>query len=258
MTLRSSLPAQPNNSLILGITCFQQVIVAGRPVGSRELSRHLGLTHTRVNRLLGTLAHLGLVDRTANHKYRAGPALHVLVAQSMMGSGLLPCALPPLMRLRQEGFTVALGVLWREQVCYLLHERPWQEIEDSLGHYPLVPAQFSSIGLALLAAEPGEIVISKLPLPDVGPFLPADYDPAAAIEAARKDGYALLRFTEGEMSIGVTVGQPPIAAIAVSGRHIGNEHINAIVKKLHAASAEISTRLDQRPPPAITHPFLQK
>jgi len=59
------MPAQPNLSLINGLTCLQELIASPSLVGSRELARRLGLEPTRVNRLLGTLAQLGLAEPSA-------------------------------------------------------------------------------------------------------------------------------------------------------------------------------------------------
>jgi len=82
-------------------------------VGGRELARELGLEPTRVNRLLRTLAHLGLAQQDDRRKYRRGPGIHVLAAQAKFRSGLLRRAMPVLESLRRFEFTVALGVLWR-------------------------------------------------------------------------------------------------------------------------------------------------
>ena len=46
------------------LACLQAVVTSNRPLGSREVARLLGLEHTRVNRLLGTLC-LGLFASTA-------------------------------------------------------------------------------------------------------------------------------------------------------------------------------------------------
>jgi len=90
------LPAQPNQSLIDGLACLQQLASEREPVGGRELARDLGLEPTRVHRLLRTLAHLGLAQQDAQRRYRPGPGIHVLAAQAMFGSGLLRRALPVL------------------------------------------------------------------------------------------------------------------------------------------------------------------
>lgn len=240
-------PAQPNNSLINGIGCLQGVVGAGEAVGSREVARRMGLTHTRVNRLLGTLAHMGLLERDADRKYRPGPALHALAAQSMMASRLLPSALPALQKLRSDGYTVALGTLWEGKVCFLFHERPWQSMEEAILRHELWPAQLTSVGVALLAHQSGSL--AKLePGPEAARarLLPG-HEPKQVVAFARKNGYAVLRFVGDVVSIGVAIGTPPIAGLAVSGQHIGDEFIPAIAEKLHASAADILARIAEPP-----------
>lgn len=206
----------------------------------------MGMSPTRVNRLLGTLAHLGLLEQDANRKYRPGPALHILGAQSMIASRLLPAALPVLMRLRQGGLTVALGVLWEGRVCFLFHERPWQPVEEALFRHVLWPAQYSSLGIALLAAQPGEpqLIEAEPGLPiSVAP----DQDIGELIAFARKHGHAVLRHTNNHVSVGVTVGNPPVAGLAVAGNLIGEEFLPEIARRLHEAAAEIMQRMSQPP-----------
>jgi DNA-binding IclR family transcriptional regulator len=249
VTPRSKLPAQPNESLINGIAVLQRVVSAKAPAGSREIARQMGMSASRVNRLLGTLAHLGLLEQDANRKYRPGPALHVLGTQSMMASRLLPAALPVLMRLREGGFTVALGVLWEGLVCFLFHERPWQPVEEALFRHALWPAQHSSIGLALLAAQSGEpqFVPADPSLPiTVAP----EQRPAELVAFARKNGYAVLRHTNNHVSIGVTIGNPPVAGLALSGNHIGEEFIPQLAARLKQAADEIVERMNAAPAPS--------
>ncbi|NUQ01597.1 MAG: helix-turn-helix domain-containing protein, partial [Armatimonadetes bacterium] len=150
------LPAQPNQSLIDGLACLQALAGEARPLGVTELGRRLGLETTRVHRLLRTLAHLGLVRQNAARKYEVGPAIHVLSAQSMFASGLLRRALGPLEGLQTTGHAVALGVLWRDSVSYLYHREPGMNAAEALGRVGLFPADQSSIGLVLLAAQPDE------------------------------------------------------------------------------------------------------
>ena len=89
-----------------------------------------------------------------NIQRRSGNAC--MAAQSMSASGLLRRALPYLKRLCQSERTVALGVLWKDQVCYLFHNSGNNEFADGLGRMQLYPAFNSSIGLALLADLPVE------------------------------------------------------------------------------------------------------
>ncbi len=242
-------PAQPNNSLIKGVECLQQVVNASEPIGSREVARRMQLTHTRVNRLLGTLAHMGVLERDADRKYRPGPALHALAAQSMMASRLLPAALPSLLKLRSEGYTVALGTMWEGKVCFLFHERPWQAVEEAILRHELWPAQLTSLGVALLAHQPGALPkLVPAPAAAAARLLPG-HEPKAAVAFARKHGYAVLRFQGDVVSIGVSLGTPPIAGLAVSGQHIGEEFLPDIARKLHAAAAEILRQMHE--PPSI-------
>lgn len=240
-------PAQPNNSLINGIECLQRVVSASEAVGSREVARRMGLAHTRVNRLLGTLAHIGLLERDSDRKYRPGPALHALAAQSMMASRLLPSALPALQRLRTDGYTVALGTLWEGKVCFLFHERPWQSMEEAILRHELWPAQLTSLGVALLAHQSGSLdQLEPAPAEASARLLPG-HDAKRVVAFARKHGYGLLRFVGDVVSIGVVIGTPPIAGLAISGQHIGAEFIPEIAKKLHAAADEILARMAEPP-----------
>ena len=66
------------------------------------MARQLGLEPTRVNRLLKTLAHLGMARQDPDRKYLPGPAMHVLSALSLFGSGLIRRAIGPLESLVAE------------------------------------------------------------------------------------------------------------------------------------------------------------
>lgn len=208
---------QPNQSLMNGIACLQTVVAAERPIGSREVARLLNEEHTRVSRLLSTLASIGMLEQTPQRKYQPGPGLHVLAAQGLRGSRLLSVALPHLKELMGRGMTVALGVLWQRQVCFLFHSKPGQPLEDSIGRHRLHPAERSSAGLALLAhALPPTPLVTRARR-DREPTDPID-DMDGALEGVRERGYARLRFREkGVLSVGLPLGAPPVAALAVSG-----------------------------------------
>ena len=149
--MKPKLNAQPNKSLIDGITTLQALATSPDPVGSRELARRLDIDPVKVNRLLKTLAYLGIARQTADRKYTAGPGMHVLAAQSLFASGLIRHALPVLENLRRFGHTVALGVLWQDNVSYLFHAPPGIEASRGLGRIGLLPATTSGIGIVLLS-----------------------------------------------------------------------------------------------------------
>lgn len=158
------MTAQPNQSVGHALTCLIGLTDAG-VIGSRELARRLGMEHTRVNRLLGTLADLGLAERTTDRRYRPGPGLHGLAAGALRGSGLLQAALPEIRALHDQGYGVALGLLWLGRVVYLYHGSPQQPLEESLAaHAPWDP-QESSIGRVLLSGEASAAVPGSLAVP---------------------------------------------------------------------------------------------
>lgn len=219
-------PAQPNQSLIDGLTCLQALAAAGDPVGVREMARDLKLEPTRVSRLLGTLASLGLAEKGADRKYRTGPGMHVLSAQALKGSRLLQKAWPELNRLSLEGLTVALGVLWRDHVCYLYHGKPGQPFEVGVFHFDLFPATRSSIGLALLAQRPE----------------PAPKGFAGSLRDIRRTGFCRLDRGGKERSIAVSIGQPAVAALAFAGRFPASR-IPDLLAKLQGAAQAIEEKL---------------
>lgn len=224
------LPAQPNHSLIHGLSCLQLVATESRALGTREIARRLGLEPSRVSRLLGTLAHLGLVTRTSERKFQPGSAIHVLAAQSLRGSRLLRSALPFLRNLADEKLIIALGVLWRDQVCYLVHSKPGRPVESGIGDHGLYPAAQSGIGRVLLAFQPDEESSQTrrmLPLAQI-----------------RRQGHAVVRI-ESHYSMGVKIGQPVIGGIGLSGVVDGRSILRR-VRRLKAVARQIEEAFDKK------------
>lgn len=210
--------------------------MAGRAVGCLELARELGFEQTRVNRLLKTLAHLGLTHQDASRKYSAGPGMHVLAAQSLFGSGLIQKAIRPLQALSEYKLVVALGVLWRDQVAYLYHASQGVSPAEALGRVGLFPAIRSAIGLALLAHRPeSEVREIFKGRGGVKALL-------GNLKASRRDGFALVHPfpSKTEQSLGVPLGEQPFAAIAFSGT-IKKSRIPKLLQALQNAVAEISS-----------------
>lgn len=219
-----------------GLECLQALAGAEQPIGSRELARALGVEHTRVNRLLGTLAAMGLAERTAERKYVPGSGLHVLAAMSLRGSRLLSAALPHLQRLHNAlpTHSVALGVLWRTQVAYLFFAEPGAELQAAIASRALYPAEKSSIGLALLAArDTGEVrgLYHAAAPPERDSLL-------RSLTDIRKRGYAFVDST----TLGVAVGQPPTAGLAVAG-DIAESDLPRLVARLRDTAEAIAQDL---------------
>ena len=239
------LPAQPNQSLIDGLTVIQALAMRDAPVGCRELARETGIELTKVNRLLKTLAHIGLARQNPRRKYITGPGIHVLASQALHGSGLLKTAFDPLEKLSQLNLIVALGVLWRDQVSYLYFRTPGTSAAQAIGSLGLFPASQSSIGMVTLAGMEMEEVKSLY----AGKVIPG-YENSQAlffkeVQKTREQGYGLVyRDDTKETSMAVAVGMPLVGAIALSGRMKNNEQ-NTYLKILKNIAKEITERLEK-------------
>jgi DNA-binding IclR family transcriptional regulator len=239
--MQHMLPSQPNQSLIDGIDILESVLGSNHEVGGRELARELNLNRTRVNRLLMTLAHKGLLHRTDTGKYLPGPGIHIMAALSQQGSGLLAATMPHARNWWSRGFSFTLGILWQGRLCHVLHARPELPFESNIGGHGLIPIHESTTGLAL-AMQNTQLKASLIQLP-----LPANVavkNLTQVFKAAQKQGYVQLPFHDGTVSIGIALGNPALAGIAVSQKQLQNQAIPEIVEQLRQTQANILNALD--------------
>jgi len=238
--MRSKINAQPNQSLIDGIATLQALATSPEPVGCRELARRLGVDPTKVNRLLKTLAYLGIARQTANRKYTAGPGMHVLAAQSLFASGLIRRALPALEGLRRFGHTVALGVLWDTSVSYLFHAPPGIEASRGLGRIGLLPATTSGIGIMLLSELEDDEVRELYGDREIPRYQDGIDQLLEKLGEVRRLGYARVHVADDRDHhvIALSTGDPAHAGVALSG-WIPESATEAIVEALRAAAIEI-------------------
>lgn len=230
------MSSQPNQSLIDGLACLQFLATARKPVGSREMARSLNLDNMRANRLLKTLADIGLAQQDAKKKYSIGPGIHALTAQSLYGSSVLKQALPLIQKLPYQGVTVALGVLWHGHVTYLYHGEIGENIEQGIGRIGLVPALNSSIGKLLLSYEDDDVIeelrtSSEKNHPKTALF--------KEIKGIRKNGYAEIRPESGGVSLAIPIGEPALMGLALAGVP-ADESIKPYIKSLEAIRDQIS------------------
>lgn len=260
MPPQRSKPAQPNQSLIDGLACLQALTELAHPVGSRELGRALDLEPTRVNRLLGTLAYLGLAQQDERRKYSPGPAVHVLAAQSLRGSGLIQRSVVPLDSLHDLGFTVALGVLWLDQVCYLYHAQPGDNPGRALGREPMFPAASSGLGHVLLSHLPDaqvRLLYAEAPHHQTRITSNASSDAVGSaavagsqdelsellrnLNSVRRLGHALISTSPAsrERTLAVALDHRFAAAIGVAG-DFSDDQVSELLRRLRATAAEIA------------------
>ncbi len=232
-------PAQPNRSLIDGLAVLQALTASPAALGCRQLAHQLALDPTRVNRLAKTLLGLGLLRQTPDRKYTTGPGIHVLAAQGLHASGLLRAALPELEALHETGLLVALGVLWRDRVCYVYHGRRGMTVAEAVGAAGLYPAARSGIGQVLLASlDPEEF---RRHVPD------GDERLAARLPAVRAQGWAHVIRSPGDATLAVPLGSPAYASLALAGA-IDAALCQGLLPRLHAAGSRIERTLDAQSP----------
>ena len=236
------LPAQPNQSLMDGLACLQAVAGSSQPIGVRELARQLGLEATRVNRLLKTLAYLGMTQQDDKKKYHPGSGIHVLAAQSIYGSGLLRHAAGPLEELGHQGLIVALGVLWRDQVSYLYHASPGMRSVEAVGRVGLYAATESGIGMALLARQTDRDIRVLYHGRAIAGFPEGITSLLKTLQQIRGQGYAEVWVKPRTLSLGVALPTPLAAAIAFSGG-IEPANIPTLVNQLRKAAELTAKRI---------------
>jgi len=210
-TRPSHRPVQPNQSVERAIACLMELTALGRPVTCKEMAERLGVERTRASRVLGTLAHLGMAERLQDLSYIPGSGIHVLSAMSLRSSGLLRHALPHIQRMQHKwGLSVALGVLWRDQVSFLYHSGGHRAVADSIAGAEPWPVAKSTLGRVLLARKEDDEIRAIL-----GEKLSAQEwdDLMMAMARIRRDGYVL---HEGE-GLSMAISTPATAGLRFMG-----------------------------------------
>lgn len=232
------MPAQPNQSLIEGLRVLQTLVSHEGSIGSRQMAALLGLEPTRANRLLGTLVSVGLAQQGADRKYRPGPGVHVLAAQSLHGSHLLGAALPHLETLGGLGLNVTLGVLWQRQISFLFRSRVGMASADCIGNWPSEAAGDSSAGVFLLAQS----ALNDEEIALLQSETKSSRDLKQLLDSTREEGWSRLVFRNGDISLGVGIGTPALAGLAASGRFSPDEETRAL-EALQNAAAQITEKM---------------
>ena len=213
--MSKNLPSQPILGLMDGIEVLQFLASSDHELSGVEIARELNIEKTKINRILKTLSFLGFTAITSNRKYTLGPAIHVLSAQLLHGSGLIKNALKYLIELTRLNLVVAMGVIWRDKVAYTYHWQPGISPSDGLGRTNLFPVYDSSIGIILCAQEDEEGLnrILKFGANDIDNKTKDEF--LNKVRIAKEQGYASILF-KNRKSIAVKIGNPAYAAIALA------------------------------------------
>ncbi|MDI9221114.1 IclR family transcriptional regulator [Pantoea sp. EA-12] len=223
------MSSQPNQSLIDGIRCLQYLVSSDKAVGCRELARQMGMNSTRVNRLLMTMASIGLTIQDEHRRYLPGPGIHALAAQAIRGSSLFAQALPQLEVHAPRDIVVALGVLWEDQVIYIWHSEPGERTNASqaLAGFRMLPAWQSVIGVSLLAAESDEALRPRFSDEQWAQIAPL-------LTRKREESYLIWHRDDGEVSMAQPINNNRAAIAFAKIWQADDAHLQQRLKQLQA------------------------
>lgn len=234
------LPAQPVHGIMNGFRVLQELTVLGKPVSGKELSVRLNVEVTKISRILKTLAYLGFAHRTGSRKYMAGPGLYGLATQALHESPLRHYAIEPLEALHIYGYTVHMGVLWREKILYLYRWQPGMPNNQTLGCAGMNSAEECSLGQIMLAQMDDEHILNLFQQSE------------NREDGQRKEMIKLLHLTRGQgfghhscqqhRGLSVQVGNPAFAAIGLYGT-IPETQINQLVLALKQTAVNIEKNM---------------
>lgn len=228
-------------------------------MGISALAARLGLAKSTVHRLATTLVEYDMLEQNRETgKYRLGLALFelgTLVRRKMDVMSEAQAQIHALADLTGE--TVQLAILDHLSVLYIRIRESRQAVRMSTGLGSRAPAHCTSVGKALLAYQPGEVV--KQVIDNGLPRFTANTitTPAALVEelaSIRQRGYAL---DDEEMETGLRCVAAPIrdssgrvtAAISVAApvQRMTKKMVQSTIPSVVAAADAISRRLGYMP-----------
>lgn len=241
-SLPSLLPRQPNQSLVDGLRVLQFAMMRGNAIGVTVVAEELGMEVTRAHRLLRTLAAIGYLRHVKGRKYAPGPAVPILAAQAIQGTGFVKNIFPILNELHEAtGMLVAYGLLWDRFVTYLYHAKPEVHGGGAFAGHRVVQATESRLGLVMLASL-GESEIRQLYASHhVSGF--RGIDPLLAkLRAINRAGFIhAVTNDKGDHTVAIRFENNPFAAIAIAGK-IDRTEAPQWAERLRAVAREIESR----------------
>lgn len=204
--------SRADGSVHRSFALLQLLVAAGEPLGVRELARRSGLSKSAVSRLLGTLAEIGMVDRTADGAARPGAGLATLTRRVEHTPALLRERLRPLAAemQREYGENAAIGIDDGAGFLYLVSARvpAAVQVADPVGE--TFPFHLVAPGLVAMAAWSDDRLDAYLAGPLAGATPHSVTDPEAVrrrLARIRRDGYA---WTDQELDLEVNGLAAPI------------------------------------------------
>jgi IclR family KDG regulon transcriptional repressor len=228
-------------------------------MGISALATKLGLAKSTVHRLASTLVEYDILEQNReNGKYRLGLALFELGTLVRRKMDVMSEAQQQIHALADlTGETVQLAILDHLSVLYIRIRESRQAVRMSSGLGSRAPAHCTSVGKALLAYQPAEIVKQVLDL-GLKRYTPNTIiEPAALVDElaqVKSRGYAI---DDEEIEPGLRCVAAPIrdhsgevvAAISVAApiQRMTKKAVQATVPSVQASAEAISRRLGYLP-----------
>ncbi len=232
-------------------------------LGVTQIAGLLGREKSQVSRALKALSEYGLVERTADARYRLGWRLYVL-AQMTGERRLLDLGTPLIRRLAHDiGERVHLSLLQGTDTLTVISESPGRTVEARAWTGRVTPAYCTSSGRALLLDWTGDEIIAAfadVPFEKRGPkTVRSAAALAAAVSASRRQGYVVVdeEYERDLIGLAVPVRDPAgaiIASINVSApRYRFADRVAAAAQELIDASARLTVVLGEPPADAAAN-----
>lgn len=225
------------------------------PLALADICQIMKVHKSTAHRSLMVLERTALIERTHDNRFRLGLKLHELGNRAVEQIDLRERIMPHFRRLAtQLGETVHLGVLQKASVIYLEKIEPNRRICMTSKTGSTNPAYCTSMGKAMLAFLPEDILeqtISRIRfIPYTTKTIRSPEELLKSLDRVRRRGYAI---DDEEIETGVRcVGAPvfddnryPIAAVSISGpsARIRVQNLPSIAEHVMRCCADISNSL---------------
>lgn len=246
----------PNQSIKRAADLLSLFSYARPQLGVSEMAKEVGLPVGTVHGLVRTLQEEGfLAQDPKTRQYRLGMRLHELGSIHLATLELNHKATIPLGYLaRDTGLVGRVGVLERDVLVVTLDTMPMGGAYAAPYIGAAAPAYCTSMGRAILAFSPPEVVAGYLKRVELVKYTPQTVvDPTelrAELERSRERGYCLSRqeFLLNLDSLGVPLfgeGGQVCGALSLNGEpnRLDDEELPGLVRKAMDAAGEISRYL---------------
>src|SRR5271170_1879362 len=259
------------HSLDRAVSVLEVLGQSDAPLSLAEICQRMNLHKSTAHRSLMVLERSALIERTQENRYRLGLKLYELGNRAVEQIDLRARVQPFFRRLAsQVGETVHLSVLQKTSIVYLDKVEPNRRVCLSSKTGTSNPVYCTSMGKAMLAFQPEEIIdeiVARIRFVRYTPkTLTSREALLKALERVRRRGYAI---DDEEIELGVRcIGAPifnenhlAIAAVSVSGpsSRITVQSVPGIAEHLLRCCRDISASLglNTKRKSHVVSPFLK-